>query len=126
MADVEDSQIVPVESQATLALIEIPVGSHFSSAPLTENDFRVPLQLESCLAIRANQANGESRQLTYIHYPIELDEIGEGWKLKSFSGDRNVWHGAPVLSERDGRLIGVLIVQPGSTRVEMLPERIAK
>ena len=126
LAGVEESQVVPAESQSALTFASIPVQNHLSSAPLNENDFRVPLQLESCLAIRANQANGKPKQLTYIHYPIELEDIGQDWNLKSFSGDRNVWHGAPVLSERDGRLIGVLMVEPGSARVEMLPDSIAK
>ena len=126
LTGVQESQVVPEKSQTALTLANISVQSHLSSAPLNENDFRVPLQLESCLAIRANQANGKPKQLTYIHYPIELEDIGQDWNLKSFSGDRNVWHGAPVLSERDGRLIGVLIVEPGSARVEMLPDSIVK
>ena len=126
LAGVEDSQVVPAAAQTVLTLIELPVEGGLSSAPLNANDFRVPLELEACLAIRANQANGQPKQLTYIHHPIELEDLGQDWNIKNFSGDRNVWHGAPVLSERDGRLIGVLIVQPGSTRVEMLPETIAK
>ena len=126
LAGVEDSRVAGADSQTALSLIEIPVQSHLSSAPLTADDFRVPLQLESCLAIRANPANGQPKQLTYIHYPLELEDIGQDWNLKSFSGDRNVWHGAPVLSERDGRLIGVLMVEPGSARVEMLPDSIVK
>jgi len=126
LAGVEDSQVAGADSQETLSLIEIPVQNHLSSAPLTKSDFRVPLQQESCLAIRANQANEQPKQLTYIHYPLELEDIGQDWNLKSFSGDRNVWHGAPVLSERDGRLIGVLLVEPNAARIEMLPDWLTR
>ena len=120
----DTSRISPVVSEATLTTIDLPAES--SSSPLTPSDFRVPLEMENCLAIRANHADGDAGQLTYIHYPIEKTEIGEGWKLKGFSGARNVWHGAPVLSERDGRLIGVLLVEPNATRIEMLPESLVK
>ena len=122
----DESRIAPTASQTALTIIDIPVAGVVSSSPLTANDFRVPLETENCLAIRANQANGDSGQLTYIHYPIEKSEVGEDWKLKNFSGARNVWHGAPVLSERDGRLIGVLLVEQGGARIEMLPDSLVK
>ena len=122
----ESSRITSAASETALTIIELAAADASSlSSPLTNDDFRAPLQRENCLAIRANQAN-ESKQLTYIHYPIEQSEISEDWKLSSFSGDRNVWHGAPVLSERDGRLIGILMVEPNSARVEMLPDSLGK
>lgn len=124
LAGVVDSQVGPVETAENLAIVELPGISTFTSSnPLSGNDFRKPLQKESCLAIRAN---GELKQLTYIHYPIEENEIADDWSLKNFSGDRNVWHGAPVLSERDGRLIGVLVIQDKKAWVEMLPDSLAK
>ena len=105
---VDASMVKPVESNANLALVQLPgLNASTTSKPLNDNDFRVPLQKESCLAIRAN---GGLNEVTYIHYPVDEKEIADDWSLKNFSGDRNVWHGAPVLSERDGRLIGVLMV----------------
>ena len=122
----EESRIPPVVSETALTMVELAIGGTVSSSPLTKGDFRAPWETENCLAIRANQANGDASQLTYIHYPIEQSEISEDWRLKGFSGARNVWHGAPVLSERDGRLIGVLLVEPSSARIEMLPESLTK
>lgn len=87
--------------------------------PIARNEMRVPAKLESCLAIRAN---GEFDDLRYLSLSIDAVEISDNWVLKNFDGDRSVWHGAPVLSETDGKLIGILLVGESETRVSILSD----
>jgi len=78
---------------------------------LTERATRTPDAIEDCLAVRAS---GDTPSLTYLHYPIEkldITETADDWELNSFDGDRDVWHGSPVLAASDGKLIGVLLIQ---------------
>jgi hypothetical protein len=56
--------------------------------------------------------------LRYFSISIEPDQIEPHWELRSFDGDRSVWHGSPVLSEVDGDLIGIMLVEENSSRIE--------
>ncbi len=118
------SRVQPAASTALLTPIKIPgLENLTSSKPLAGEDIRTPLQVERCLAIRAI---GKPDKITYMHYPIEIIDIDNDWTIKSFSGDRNVWHGAPVLSEKDGRLIGILMVESQKVWIEMPPKFLSK
>jgi paraquat-inducible protein B len=91
-------------------IAKLSVPGNFSSNWLNDQATRTPEQVEDCLAVRAS---GDSRNLTYLHYPIEKLDItvaADGWELNSFNGDRDVWHGSPVLAASDGKLIGVLLI----------------
>ena len=85
--------------------------------PISTDEIRTPSKFESCLAVRAN---GELADLRYLSISIEEKDISEGWVLNSFNGDRSVWHGASVLSETDGKLIGILFVGESVTRIEVI------
>lgn len=88
----------------------LPVPGNFSANWLNDQATRTPEEIEDCLAVRAS---GDPRRLTYLHYPIEklgITVAADGWELNSFDGDRDVWHGSPVLSASDGKLIGVLLI----------------
>jgi paraquat-inducible protein B len=92
-----------------------PSGSSALPAPIDESDMRLPLSVEPCLVVRAN---GEIEDLRYFSISIEPDQIEPQWELRSFDGDRSVWHGSPVLSEVDGDLIGIMLVEENSSRIE--------
>ena len=95
----------------------IPVSANISSSWLTEQASHTPAEIEDCLAVRAS---GDPRNLTYLHYPIEklgITATEDGWELNSFDGDRDVWHGSPVLSASDGKLIGVLLIGKRKTTI---------
>ena len=110
---------VQPDPDATVGIMKLPISSSFSSNWLNEPAARQPTEPEDCLAVRAA---GEPRSLTYLHFSIEQADIGDNdgdWVLNSFDGDRDVWHGSPVLSETDGKLIGVLLIGP--RQVTILP-----
>jgi hypothetical protein len=92
-----------------------PSGSSALPAPIDESDMRLPLSVEPCLVVRAN---GEIEDLRYFSISIEPDQIEPQWELRSFDGDRSVWHGSPVLSEVDGDLIGIMLVEENRSRIE--------
>ena len=109
---ISDSQppAVADEQENRQQVVQLPVPGNFSSNWLTEQATRTPDAIEDCLAVRAS---GDKRNLTYLHYPIEKLDItvtADGWELNSFDGDRDVWHGSPVLAASDGKLIGVLLI----------------
>ena len=83
--------------------------------PIDESDIRQPIKAEPCLLVRAS---GEIEDLRYFSVLIEPDQIEAEWELRSFDGDRSVWHGAPVLSEIDGDLIGIMLVGENGSRIE--------
>jgi len=83
--------------------------------PIDEAGIRQPSSAEPCLLVRAS---GDLEDLRYFSISVQPDQIENQWELRSFDGDRSVWHGAPVLSEIDGDLIGVMLVGESGARIE--------
>ena len=57
--------------------------------------------------------------------PEAAYHIGFGGHV-THDGDRSVWHGAPVLSEADGKLIGILLVGETETKIETIPDEVVE
>lgn len=80
---------------------------------IAKRDLRKPEGIENCLAVRATGRPGD---WTHLNFPIErhqlsIDALNENnWFMNRFDGDKRVWHGAPVLSAKDGKVIGALLV----------------
>ena len=115
---------VPVKAEtladSDIALVPLPAPTDFVyPKPIASNEMRVPDSPESCLAIRAN---GEFDDLRYLSLSIDAKDIGDDWVVNNFDGDRSVWHGTPVLSESDDKLIGILIVGEKEARISILSE----
>ena len=81
---------------------------------LDASDFRTPQQQETVLAVRANVGDSD---ITYLHYPIEGSYIRSDWTLPHFDGDPELWHGTPVLSAEDGKIVGILLVKQREPRI---------
>jgi sporulation protein YlmC with PRC-barrel domain len=75
-----------------------------------------------CLAVRRS-----SDQNISFHVAIRGDlikpntEQPELWDVIDFNGDPNVWHGSPVVTANDGKLIGMLLIYGRKTHI--LPMR---
>jgi hypothetical protein len=111
-------------SESAVTRLKLPPAKGFSyPKPFGENDLRVPSKAEACVAVRAN---GELADLRYFPLRIDAANLDEKWTVKNFDGDRTVWHGAPVLSETDGKLIGVLLVGERETRIETISNELLK
>ncbi len=82
-----------------------------------KSDFRTAETVEDCLAVRAA---GEPGGYEYLHYPIDkdllfVDSDSGDQMLRFFDGDKNIWHGSPVQSVADGKIIGVLLTDEKRT-----------
>ncbi|MFK7767523.1 MAG: MlaD family protein [Mariniblastus sp.] len=118
------SELAPTESK--LRLFDFPAESIAGvelTRPFSAAETREPTDPERCIAVRAKGATGE---IKYFHQAIEKSDIGEGWMINNFNGDRSVWHGAAVLSIADEKLIGVLLIDDRETRIEPITETMLK
>lgn len=122
----DDSAVDPANAiinfaDERLAMLAVPKDFHHSW--LIPNDkIRAAGELEDCLAVRGTWQTAD--KLTFVHYPIEKQELNDDWQINSFHGDRDTWHGATVLSSRDGKLIGILLVEKNQAQIVRLsPEQ---
>lgn len=119
-----DTRMTPaVESNEGISLQQLPDANtvNYPLTPFRRNETRIPSQPESCVAVRAN---GELDDLRYFPLRIDVESLDENWAVKNFDGDRSVWHGAPILSEDDGKLIGILVVGERETKIEILSDGV--
>jgi hypothetical protein len=84
------------------------------SLPIARLTVRVPNAPEDCIICRSVSEAG--KPLSVVH-PISRSElIAETrdlialWRVIQEDHDLTAWHGAPVMSLLDGRLIGLLVV----------------
>jgi sporulation protein YlmC with PRC-barrel domain len=74
--------------------------------------------ISDCLAVRVSDDLETS-----FHLPVNASSIKpnlenpEIWDLIDFNGDRKVWHGSPVLSASDGKLIGILLIEARKAQI---------
>ena len=45
------------------------------------------------------------------------EEGSQTWEVLDFNGDRDVWHGAPVISSSSGKLIGVMLIESRTAKI---------
>lgn len=118
--EVSGVSFVAVEAQAPastslLVGLTAPPGS---PTPWPAADTRMPERPEDCLAIG-------DRALA----PLALDAaaLGEGpppWNLDASLPIDESWHGAPVVSRADGKLIGVLVIDDDGAHLAPLPREL--
>jgi len=114
--ELDVSTLVTAEGKL-IGTLPLPVGVAPTQTPFTQQGTRRPEQAEDCLAVRYEGAGDAG---TFLHLPLEANQIDEGWQLREFDGDRDVWHGAPIVSKVDGSLIGFLIVEERSAKIELV------
>ena len=112
-----DPQTLKTVEGKLIGTLPLPAGEAPTKRPFTRKEIRKPEQPENCLAVRYEGTGSDG---TFLHLPLEAEQIDDDWKLKGFDGDRNVWHGAPVVAKADGRLIGFLIVEDRGASIELV------
>ncbi len=115
--------VVAIEPDSELAiqsLVEIKVPKEFCSNWLAApKDFRAPENGESFIAVRGSMPG--SANSVFVHCPIDAGNVGDDGKLLTFTEDKDLWHGTPLLSNLDGKVIGVLSVAGrGQAKVLMI------
>ena len=112
-----DPSTLVIADDKQIGTLPLPAGVVPTERPFTQQETRRPEQPEDCLAIRHEGTGSEG---TFLHLTLEAEQIDDDWQLKGFDGDRNVWHGAPVVAKFDGRLIGFLIVEDRGAHIELV------
>jgi len=83
-----------------------------------QSDVASEAQPMACLAVR----RGDDPN-AFFHLAIKADSLREDaddpnrWTLIDFNGDRKVWHGSPVVSASDGKLVGILLIERRRTQI---------
>ena len=114
--ELDPSTLITTEGKL-MGTLPLPAGVSPTERPFTQQEIRRPEGPENCLAVRYE---GTKNDGTFLHLPLEAEQIDDNWQLKGFDGDRNVWHGAPVVAKSDGSLIGFLIVEDRSASIELV------
>ena len=106
---------VPAENLEGGDLKAIPIPSlRFSSDPFLPEQVRSFEAPEACVVVRSE---GTGQQRTFLHHPLEARQVEASGAIPEFEGDRDVWHGAPVIADRDGALLGVLWLDDSAARI---------
>lgn len=83
------------------------LNHHFPAAQLV--DLRIPTQPEDCCICRSVHNDGVA---TSVMLSVSRDQItpsGATWPVALDTSELASWHGAPVLSMTDGKIIGVFL-----------------
>ena len=117
----------PLWSQNGLALIGATIDQPLWRDPVTnraETDEATPAKAstraargapEDCLAF----ADASSAPLSLS--AARLSDDGTMWRIDAAVPVDKGWHGSPVLARRDGRLIGMILVNARAAQVALLP-----
>jgi len=111
---------VPAPGARTTALLAGLAPPQGAPRPWPEQRVRRPQSPEDCLAI------GDASLA-----PLALDAaaLGEGpmpWSLDPSLPVDATWHGAPVISRKDGALIGMIVVSEDGARIAASPEGLGQ
>lgn len=71
-----------------------------------------------CLVVRRSGDQDVSFHMKIQAGSIMTPEEGsQTWEVLDFNGDRDVWHGAPVISSSSGKLIGVMLIESRTAKI---------
>lgn len=92
--------------------ISIPVGKLIADTSVS--GLRTPENLEECLVVRSAVIDGKAAPVIQTIDVEQIEDCTENW-LVSSDVDFSQWHGAPVVSSKDGKIIGLLLTDSGAT-----------
>lgn len=115
---------------ARIGLDDLPseqtASSEIVKHRVARNRLRSPKQIEDCFVVRYAQSNPESSRSTDRRSRTVLLEmigsqdlsLGDGfWKCSTARLNRELWHGAPVISAKDEKCVGMLVVDSAEVRI---------
>ena len=70
-----------------------------------------------CFAVRRGDDQDAFFQLAINSDSIKQSKDKDYFDVINFNGDREVWHGAPVVTAERGKLVGVLLIQDRKARI---------
>jgi paraquat-inducible protein B len=118
---------VPAESAVPpdgLGMAWLPTTNvDLNSLPKVQTSiFRVPTDPEECCICRSVKADGEASSVIQSIGRAQLKVTESMWAVTTDLGDLSPWHGAPVVSMQDGKVIGVFVA--GKSGAMIAPSRM--
>jgi hypothetical protein len=116
---------------AAVASTEMPgmawlpaASADLSGLPTVQKSmFRSPTDPEECCICRSVKADGEASSVIQSIGREQLKVTESMWAVTTDLGDLSPWHGAPVVSMQDGKVIGIFVA--GKSGAMIAPNRIA-
>jgi len=116
--DSADSAVSPAAIDSYRWLVSADLKGKLPAA--APSDLRVPTQLEDCCICRSVRNNGVA---TTVIQSISRDQITaheSSWSIALDTSDIASWHGAPVVSMADGKIIGVFLASKSGAVIAIL------
>ncbi len=76
--------------------------------------FRTPADPEECLVVRSAIVDGKATPVIQAIDVEQMVERSDSWQISGGDADFSQWHGAPVVSSKDGKIIGLLLADSGA------------
>ena len=117
--DGREVALASIESPGEQRLASLPLraadGKDVSLAVSKKTRFRVAEDIEDCFAVRTSGADSHLVLETIGKHELTVDEGNWRWSKNGLSSD--VWHGAPVVSTADEKIVGILSLSDDHTMV---------
>lgn len=114
----------PAQAATELSGVQLMLTDPSSALQVSNAVIRKPVQPEDCCLCRSVLNEGKASSVIQCWSQDEL-RVVEGkpsqWSVVSESGDLTAWHGAPVISMNDGRLIGVFVLTASGPVISVMP-----
>ncbi|EMI19234.1 Paraquat-inducible protein B [Rhodopirellula maiorica SM1] len=89
---------------------------------ITADRIRIPQSPEDCFAVNRRSGDDQSDVVIEMIGAEQLGDNGSLWDCREAKFSREVWHGAAVISSRDEKLIGVLLVNEKGVQIAPLTD----
>ena len=76
---------------------------------VSSSELRVPTQPEDCCICRSVQNDGIASSVIQSISRDQITANGQSWSVTLETPDLTSWHGAPVVSMADGKIIGIFV-----------------
>jgi hypothetical protein len=116
-----DTTELPEDPSPYLALVVLDPEQRPAATLVDRSRVRRAESTEDCYAIRRSRHADEDKSVMVEAIgKHELSPQGEIWRTTLTRLGRDTWHGAPVLSAEDEKIIGMLIVDDDGTSVALI------
>ena len=98
------------ETTGAFGSVYVPFADTIGDLPTVDaSNFRIPKEPEECCLCRSVKTDDDA---STVIQSIGLDHLkrdGENWLVNMEDEDLSPWHGAPVISMQDGKIIGLFV-----------------
>ncbi|GAA4452553.1 MlaD family protein [Novipirellula rosea] len=114
-----DAPVSP-ESPDGISVFQLAENAVSSKQVVAADRMRIPQGPEDCFAVSRRSGDGESDVVIEMIGAEQLTVSGARWNCSEARFSREVWHGAAVISSRDEKVIGVLLINEKGVQIAPL------